>query len=210
MEWGRSGGARPAPGTRAVAVASSPVDPRVRIAALAAAGGLAYWMRDFAVARAAYEERLALVEETGDPILIADAQYDLGFIGMVSQDDAMLRAHEERALELYTAAGREDGAVLAREALVLPLFLGGEYARACELETLNLDVFRRSGSPMQIASASTLLSAIEWRESRHRPRSGHDGSTVWSVGSFRRRSGQREGHGGGPASSSGRAHSQWS
>ena len=75
----------------------------------------------------------------------------------------MLRAHEERALELYTAAGREDGAVLAREALVLSLFLDGEYARARELETVNLDVFRRAGSPMQIASTSTLLSAIEWR-----------------------------------------------
>ena len=141
----------------------SPVNPRVRISALAAAGGLAYWMRDFVAARAAYEERLALAEETGDPMLTADAHYDFGFIGMVSQDDAMLRAHEERALELYTAAGREDGAVLAREALVLSLFLGGEYARARELETLNLDVFRRAGSPMQIASTSTFLSAIEWR-----------------------------------------------
>ncbi|HUS21508.1 MAG TPA: TIR domain-containing protein [Aeromicrobium sp.] len=141
----------------------SPTDPRLRIAALAAAGGLAYWMRDFVAARAAYEERLALADETGDPILSADAHYDLGFIGMVSQDDAMLRSHEERALELYTAAGREDGAVLTREALVLSLFLGGEYGRARELETLNLDVFRRTGAPMQIASASTLLSAIEWR-----------------------------------------------
>jgi len=141
----------------------SPVDSRVRIAALAAAGGLAYWMRDFVAAQAAYEERLALAEETGDPIHSADAHYDLGFIGMVSQDDAMLRAHEERALELYTAAGHEDGAILAREALVLSLFLGGEYTRARELETLNLDLFRRAGSPMQIASASTLLSAIEWR-----------------------------------------------
>lgn len=140
-----------------------PLDPRVRIAALAAAGGLAYWMRDFVAARVAYEERLALAEETGDLILAADAHYDLGFIGMVSQDEAMLRAHEERALELYTATEHEDGAVLAREALVLSLFLGGEYARARELETLNLDVFRRASSPMQIASTSTLLSAIEWR-----------------------------------------------
>ncbi len=75
----------------------------------------------------------------------------------------MLRAHEERALELYTAAGHEDGAVMAREALVLSFFLGGEYARARELETLNLEVFRRGGSQAQVASASTLLSAVEWR-----------------------------------------------
>jgi hypothetical protein len=138
-------------------------DPRVRITALAAAGGAAYWMRDFIAARAAYEERLALAQETGDPILTADAHYDLGFIGMVSRDEAMLRAHEERALELYTAAGHDDGAVLTREALALSLFLGGEYARARELQTLNLDVFERAGSKMQVASASTFLSAAEWK-----------------------------------------------
>ena len=142
---------------------ASPSNPRVRIAALGAAGGLAYWMRDFVAAGAAYEERLALAQETGDPILTADAHYDLGFIGMVSQDDATLRAHEERALELYTAAGHEDGALRTRQALVLSFFLGGEYARARELETLNLDVFRGAGSQEQVASSSTLLSAIEWR-----------------------------------------------
>ena len=141
----------------------SPSDPRVRIPALAAAGGIAYWMRDFVAARAAYEERLALAQETGDPILTADAHYDLGFIGLVSQDDSMLRAHEERAIDLYTAAGHDDGVVLAREALALNLFLGGEYARARELQTLNLDVFQRAGSQMQVASASAFLSAAEWR-----------------------------------------------
>jgi hypothetical protein len=140
----------------------APADPRVRIAALAAAGGLAYWMRDFVAARAAYEERLPLAEETGDPILAGDAHYDLGWIGMVVQDEAMLREHEERAVELYTAGGHQDGAVLAREALVLSLFLGGEYVRASELEALNLEVFQRAGSQMQVASASTLLSACEW------------------------------------------------
>jgi hypothetical protein len=82
---------------------------------------------------------------------------------MVSQDAAMLREHEERALELYTTAGHVDGAVLAREALVLSFFLGGEYDRARELESQNVDVFRRSGSQAQVASGSTLLSAIEWR-----------------------------------------------
>ena len=140
----------------------SPTDPLVRIAALAAAGGSAYWMRDFAGARAAYEERLALAQESGDQILTADAHYDLGFIGMVTQNDAMLRAHEERALELYTAAGHDQGAILAREALALTHFLGGEYAKASELQTLNLEVFRCAGSQMQVASASTFLSAAEW------------------------------------------------
>ena len=46
---------------------------------------------------------------------------------------------------------------------MLSLFLGGEYARARELETLNVDVFRRAGSQAQVASGLTLLAAIEWR-----------------------------------------------
>jgi hypothetical protein len=99
----------------------------------------------------------------GESVLMADAHFDLGYIGMVSQDDAMLRAHEERALELYTAAGNEDGALRTRQALVLSFFLSGEYGRARDLETLNLDVFRHAGSQEQVASSSTLLSAIEWR-----------------------------------------------
>jgi len=46
-------------------------DVRIRIAALAAEGGLAYWMNDFAGARAAYEEALAYAKERkafGQPI----------------------------------------------------------------------------------------------------------------------------------------------
>ena len=142
---------------------SAPSDARVRIAALAAEGGLAYWMRDFKAAAVAYEERLALAEQTGDQVLAADAHYDIGFLGMVLQDETMLRAHEERALELYTAAGLEDRAVLARQALVLNFFLSAEYGRARKLELENLEVFQRAGSQMQIASSSTLLAAIEWR-----------------------------------------------
>src|SRR5262249_38159688 len=77
------------------------VDPEVEIAALEAAGGLAYWLADFAAAGTRYERRLALAEATGDPLLIADAHYDLGFIDQVAGRVDELRAHEQRALELY-------------------------------------------------------------------------------------------------------------
>ena len=114
-------------------------DVRVRIAGLAAEGGLAYWMNDFPAARVAYEERLRLASETGDIVLLADAHYDLGFLSMVAQEEEVLRDHEQRALDLYTAAGREDGVLRARQALVLAVFLAGDYATARELETENLE-----------------------------------------------------------------------
>ncbi len=136
---------------------------RVRIGGLAAEGGLAYWMNDFAAARIAYGERLGLASETGDLVLLADAHYDLGFLAMVAQDEEVLRTHEQRALDLYTAAGQDDGVLRARQALVLAVFLGGDYETARELESENLDVFRRTGSQFQVADSLTLLSAVNWR-----------------------------------------------
>ncbi|MEA2548022.1 MAG: hypothetical protein QOE42_620, partial [Chloroflexota bacterium] len=135
-------------------------DIRLRIAGLAAAGGLAYWMDDAPGAQVAYHERFSLATETGDPALLADAHYDLGFLSMIAKDEAGLREHEERALELYLAAGLEDGAIRTRQALVLAIFLSGDHATARRLEEDNLEAFRRRGSQYEIADSTTLLSAI--------------------------------------------------
>ena len=100
-------------------LATPPSDLRLQIDALAAVGSLAYWADDAPAAGAAYEQRLALAEQTGDPVLRADAHYDLGFISMLASDPDGLREHESKALELYTEAGARDGIPKARQALVL-------------------------------------------------------------------------------------------
>jgi hypothetical protein len=138
-------------------------DTRVRIGGLAAEGGLAYWLDDFAGTRTAYEQRLALAEATGDPALVAEAHYDLGFVAMVAEEGEQLRMHEQRALELYTAIGDRDGAIRARQAFVLAEFLAGSYEAARDLEELNRDEFRHSGSPTQVADSVTFLSAVYLR-----------------------------------------------
>lgn len=135
-------------------------DLATRIAARAAEGSLAYWADDFETARRAYEQRLALAEQSGDPLLQADAHYDLGFMFMVAGDADGLREHEERALELYTAAGRESGILLARQALVLGVFLGGDSRRALMLEAENLAAFRATGSEYQIADSMTFHAGV--------------------------------------------------
>ena len=142
---------------------SSKVDVHLRIAGLAAEGGLAYWMEDFAAAEAAYEERLSLASGTGEDVLLADAHFDLGFLSVVGQDEAKLREHEQRALDLYTAAGRPDGAMRARQALVLGVFLAGDYPGALELELVNFEEFRKSKSLPLIADSTILQSAIHFR-----------------------------------------------
>jgi predicted ATPase/class 3 adenylate cyclase len=138
-------------------------DVRIRISGLAAEGGLAYWMADAAGSQGAYEERLRLASETGDSALIADAHYDLGFLSMLAKDRDGLLKHEQQALDLYLAAGHASGAIRARQALVLAIFLAGEYSAARKLEEENLTAFRGTGSKYEIADSLTLLSAIHFR-----------------------------------------------
>ena len=112
-------------------------------------------------ARGRYDERLALAEGTGDQVLIADAHYDLGFLSMVASDPIGHRAHEQLALELYAAAGRDDGVLKARQALVLGVFLAGDYSRARELEHQNEAAFRAIASLDHVADSMTLQAAVE-------------------------------------------------
>ena len=139
------------------------VDSKVRIAALSADGGLAYWMEDFDGARAAYEERLELAEATGDTRLIADGSYDIGFLFVVAGDAEQLRRYETRSLELYRSLGDDAGVDRAEQALVLGAFLDGQYEPARKLSEGHLERFRERGSSFQIADTLTLLSAIEFR-----------------------------------------------
>jgi predicted ATPase/class 3 adenylate cyclase len=138
-------------------------EPRLAIAALTAEGGLAYWSDDFPAARAAYEERLRLADETGAADLRADAHYDLGFMFMVGQDPAGLRAHEQQALDLYLATGRQDGVLRARQALALALFLTGDLDRALEEEGRNLEAFRAAGSAYQVADSTTFHAGVYFK-----------------------------------------------
>ena len=142
---------------------SPPSDARLHIAALAAVGGLAYWNDDFAASGRAYERRLELAEETGEPVLRADAMYDLGFISMVGGDAETLRDLEARALELYTAAGNLNGIARTRQALVLALFLTADYQHALELESQNLADFRDAGSHYQVADSMTFHAGVYWK-----------------------------------------------
>ncbi len=138
-------------------------DTRERVRGLSAIGSLAYWANDFQFAWDAYEESLAIADRLDDPRLIADANYALGFRYVVEPDAERLRLHEGRALELYEALGDEEGAVLARQALVLAAFLGGDRDAARELETANLAAFRQSGGWYRTADSLTLLSSIEFQ-----------------------------------------------
>ena len=132
-------------------------DALVRIGALAAQGGIAYWANDFATTRAAYSERLRLAEELGDELALAEAHYDLGFVGVVDNDVDFLQEHETIALEIFERLGVHNGVVRARQAGVLVHFLRGEYHEARELEVVNLAQFERAGARLRVSDSLMLL-----------------------------------------------------
>ncbi|HJP90056.1 MAG TPA: adenylate/guanylate cyclase domain-containing protein [Candidatus Limnocylindrales bacterium] len=144
-------------------LAAPGMDPRLRIAALEAEGGLAYWSDDVPAAQAAYDERLALAEQLGDKLLIADAHYDLGFMSVIGNDPPKLRDHEQLAYDLYESLGDERNMQRTRQALALAFFLTGEYTHALELEEVNLAAFRAAKSDYQIADSMTFHAGAFFR-----------------------------------------------
>ena len=82
---------------------------------------------------------------------------------MVAGDAPELRDHEQLALELYEAEHRDDGVLRARQALVLGVFLVGDYRSALELEQQNLEVYRRNGAEYLVADNMVLQAAMYWR-----------------------------------------------
>ena len=138
------------------------VDPAIRMAALSADGGLAYWMEDFDGARVRYEESLQLAEASGDKRRIADANYDIGFLFAVSGEPAKLHAHEQRAYDLYRELGDAVATDKAEQALVLDTVLSGRYAEARDQSLVHLARFRERGSSFQVADTLTMLSAVEY------------------------------------------------
>jgi len=83
---------------RAVALPEKGVDPLVRMRALEAAGGLAYWLGKFDVAQRVYGAAHEIAKRLGDPAEEANAAYNLGFAYALPMDDV------PRALELLLDA----------------------------------------------------------------------------------------------------------
>ncbi len=135
-------------------------DPSARLAALAGQGGLAYWSADYVLTRNAYVERLEIAETLGDPHGLAEAHYDLAFVGMVEKDLGLLRRESELALEMFEALGDRTATIRARQAAVLAYVLAGDYETARVMEQQNLADFRSTQAWFRAADSMLLLGAI--------------------------------------------------
>ena len=94
---------------RVLAMPGVEANPAPHIAALSAAGSLAYWMGDLPAAQGAYERALALSREAGDPRTIADSLYNLAFpVHLLDPAvDVTVLLHEAAAL--FREAGDRGG-----------------------------------------------------------------------------------------------------
>ena len=105
--------------------------PKERLAALEAAGGLAYWQADMAVAQRFYDECLALTRTLGDDRALANALYNAAFprvVGRTAIAEAMPMFAE--ALPLFRKIGDQTGVARVLWGTGNALFFAKEYADA--------------------------------------------------------------------------------
>jgi predicted ATPase/class 3 adenylate cyclase len=97
---------------RAVAMPHAADHPAARLAALEAAGGLAYWQGAGDVAVGRYEEALALARTMDEPAAVANALYNLTFAAVYStqyEEVDAARGFADEALEIYRRLGDHAG-----------------------------------------------------------------------------------------------------
>jgi predicted ATPase len=136
---------------------SGPWDPEARAKALEGAGGVSYWMGDFARARRRYEECLDIRLELGEPRTIAEAKYNLSFAHGIApkpiQDlDAAMRLQDD-ALALFEQLGDRDGIAKATWGLATMAYGREDWDRVAELAASSVEMFRELNNPFGLSWA---------------------------------------------------------
>ena len=139
-------------------------DEDVRLAALEAAGGLAYWSNDQPRARVWYGDVLAIQRERGDPKGIGDALYNLSFTYTLHDDADTGEALTREALALYESANDAAGLARVRWGLAnVEYAKGPDHAEmAHELAELALAGFREVGDRFYIGWATFTVGLAEF------------------------------------------------
>ncbi len=159
---------------------SAPTQARSR--ALAGLGGVTYWQGDMVAAGTAYDEGLAIQRTLDDPVGLADALYNAGFVAAVGGHHAAARALYEESLEILTRIGDQPGVLRLREAISFLLFHQGEFAEARAIQEVNLRAFREAGETVRVAIGSLMLSLLRAKDGEF---ANARALQVESLGTFR-------------------------
>jgi predicted ATPase/class 3 adenylate cyclase len=131
-----------------------------RARALGAQGSLAYWMKDTARVRPAYEESLAIAQEVGDVRGQAEGAYNLAFVQLLASKSRAAEELFEEAAERYQEIRDQIGRAHANDGVALVAILEGEFDRAEPLLEENLQTFTAADDRWGIALTSGQLAMI--------------------------------------------------
>jgi predicted ATPase/class 3 adenylate cyclase len=133
-----------------LAMPSGRAPTAARAKALAAAGGIAWWI-DQEAARGFYDEALAIERELGDPARLAEALYNESFVVAGENDlDLAVRLLEE-SLGLFRQVGDESGVARALVMLVVPDAMAGAWERVVARIEEVRTIWRRLGDRLNLA-----------------------------------------------------------
>jgi predicted ATPase/class 3 adenylate cyclase len=123
-------------------------DPEARARALEAAGGVAYWMGDFATAQRRYQECLEIREQLGDERWIAEAKYNLSFAFGIAQKplqdvDRATKLLEE-TVSVFEELGDRGGIAKSRWGLATMAYAGERWDVVAELAASSAELFRQT------------------------------------------------------------------
>ena len=135
--------------------------PTERLAALEAAGGLAYWQADMEGAQRLYDESLALTRQVGDTRTIANAIYNDAFPMLVNRTDLpKAKALLEEALPLFRELGDDGGIARTLWGLGNAAYFGKNFVAAKPLLEEARTFFRRLDDRFMLAWSNHTLGLL--------------------------------------------------
>jgi tetratricopeptide (TPR) repeat protein len=128
--------------------------------ALAAAGSLAYWLRDTEAVLVPYEESLSIYRDLGDRRGEAEATYNLGFAYLIAGDLGGAKELFERASEMYRELDDPVSLAHASSALAMVTYQEGDLEATGALVEEARTTFRAVGDLWGIALTAGQLAVL--------------------------------------------------
>jgi predicted ATPase/class 3 adenylate cyclase len=160
---------------RLLALPGAAVRDAVRVKALGAFGGIAYWQTDYETTRSAYEEAVEIARELGEPRLLSEAIYDLSHLPTVLEGD-----YDGSERLLHESLGLADPADLALTGRIWTAlgFMGmvqSQRSIADRIEPIQkaITIGRELGDRLMVASNLIMLAGLEFATANFDASRGH-------------------------------------
>ena len=124
----------------------------LRVRALGALGGVAYWQNDNAMTRAAYQEAVNIAREVGDPRLLASALLDLSFIPIMERDVDGAESILREGLGMAEQAGDRLLTAEFWDSIAFLGVMGGRPNEGIPLRRKAIEIFREEGDLWKTAN----------------------------------------------------------